>query len=82
MFWNLPAIHSQPWGSLPIILVVLAVAYAVYGAIWRLYFSPVAKFPGPWFARLTFWNELYYDFWLGGRYTWKFAEYHERYGKC
>jgi hypothetical protein len=67
---------------LPIVLAFSAFAYPVYGAIWRLYFSPVAKFPGPWFAALTFWNEFYYDVLLGGKYTFKIAEYHERYGEC
>lgn len=56
------------------------VAYAGYGAIWRLYLSPIAHFPGPRFAALTFWNEFYYDVYLGGKYTWKLLEYHERYG--
>ena len=53
----------------------------VYGAIWRRYFSPIASFPGPRFAALTFWNEFYYDVVCKGRYTWKIAEYHKRYGK-
>ncbi|KAL8719988.1 MAG: hypothetical protein Q9225_003080 [Loekoesia sp. 1 TL-2023] len=56
------------------------ILYSVYGAIWRLYLSPIAQFPGPRFAALTFWNEFYYDVWLGGKYTWKIAEYHEKYG--
>ncbi|KAG7008897.1 hypothetical protein G7Y79_00004g014810 [Physcia stellaris] len=55
-------------------------AYTLYGAIWRLYLSPVAHIPGPRFAALTFWNEFYYDVFLGGKYTWKLLEYHEKYG--
>lgn len=55
--------------------------YLVYGAIWRLYFSPIAMFPGPRFAALTFWNQLYYDIILGGKYTWKIADYHKAYGR-
>ncbi len=27
--------------------------YAIYTAIWRLYFSPIAHFPGPRLAALT-----------------------------
>lgn len=56
-------------------------AYTVYGAIWRLFFSPLANIPGPRLAALTFWNEAYYDIILGGKYTWKIAEYHKAYGK-
>lgn len=56
-------------------------AYTLYGAIWRLYLSPVAHIPGPRFAALTFWNEFYYDVFLGGKYTWKLLEYHKKYGE-
>lgn len=67
--------------SLTVIAILAATfLYTLYGAVWRLYLSPIAKFPGPWFAALTFWNEFYYDVWLGGKYTWKIAEYHEKYG--
>ena len=55
--------------------------YTVYGAIWRLYFSPIAHIPGPRLAALTFLNETYYDIVLGGKYTWKIAEYHKAYGE-
>ncbi len=55
--------------------------WVIYGAIWRLYFSPIAHIPGPRFAALTFWNETYYDIVLGGKYTWKIVEYHKAYGE-
>ena len=70
-------------GSYPTIVIALSILICcsiAYGAIYRLYFSPVAKFPGPSFAALTFWNEFYYDVVLGGKYTWKLLEYHEPYG--
>ena len=54
--------------------------YTLYGAIWRLFLSPIAQIPGPRFAALTFWNEFYYDVVLGGKYTWKILAYHEKYG--
>ena len=54
--------------------------YTLYGGIWRLCLSPIAHIPGPRFAALTFWNEFYYDVILGGKYTWKLLEYHEKYG--
>lgn len=66
---------------LPIQIVAIVVAcYTLYGAIHRLYFSPVASFPGPKLAALTFWYEIYYDIIKHGRYTWKIMELHKHYG--
>ena len=67
--------------TLSVIAFVVGLAATLYGAIWRLYLSPIAHIPGPRFAALTFWNEFYYDVWLGGKYTWKLLEYHEIYGR-
>lgn len=50
-------------------------------AIYRLYMTPAAKFPGPRLAALSFWYEFYYDVWpYQGQYTWKIRELHRRYG--
>lgn len=65
--------------SLQFVAVAL-VFYIVYGAVYRLYFSPIASFPGPKLAALTFWYEFYYDVVRRGRYTWKIAELHKKYG--
>ncbi|KAL8679521.1 MAG: hypothetical protein Q9186_004203 [Xanthomendoza sp. 1 TL-2023] len=42
--------------------------------------SPVVSIPGPKLAAFSFWYEFYYDVILQGRYTWKIAELHEKYG--
>ncbi|KAL1639847.1 hypothetical protein SLS58_007591 [Diplodia intermedia] len=63
-----------------ILVAALLLAYLAYGAVQRLYLSPIAHFPGPRFAALTFWYEFYYDVLCSGRYTWRIAEMHERYG--
>lgn len=55
-------------------------AYCISLAVYRLYFSPLARFPGPKLAALTLWYEFYYDVIKRGRYTWRIAELHERYG--
>jgi hypothetical protein len=65
------------------LLVAGAVASTLYIltlSVYRLYLSPVAKFPGPKLAALTFWYEFYYDVIKRGRYTWKIKELHEKYG--
>ncbi|KAF2689563.1 cytochrome P450 [Lentithecium fluviatile CBS 122367] len=67
--------------SHPFLLVAgVALMYTVAGAVYRLYLSPIAKFPGPKLAALTFWYEFYYDVLLKGRYTWKIKELHAKYG--
>ena len=58
----------------------LIVCYILYGAIYRLYLSPIAKFPGPKLAALTFWYEFYFDVIKRGRYTWQLGKLHEQYG--
>lgn len=63
-----------------LVVLFLGTSWLLYGAVWRLYLSPIASFPGPRFAALTFWNEFYYDVVCKGRYTWKIADYHKKYG--
>ena len=63
--------HLSSFTTPFLVLVVGLAVYTAYGAIWLLYLSPIAHIPGPRFAALTFWNEFYYDVYLGGKYTWK-----------
>ena len=63
-----------------IFVALFVIIRTLFGAVNRLYFSPIAGFPGPRVAALTFWNEFYYDVWLGGRYSWKILDYHKKYG--
>ncbi|KAI0173705.1 cytochrome P450 [Hypoxylon sp. FL1284] len=61
-------------------LVVAVIAY--YGTLifYRLFLSPLARFPGPRLAAVSRWYEGYYDVILGGQYTSKIAELHKEYG--
>ena len=59
----------------------LWLVYLVSLAVYRLYFSPVAKFPGPRLAALTMWYQCYYDVFVGGQYTFKIRDMHEKYGR-
>ncbi|KAF2836665.1 hypothetical protein M501DRAFT_901991, partial [Patellaria atrata CBS 101060] len=67
---------------IPSVLVLLAASllYVIIGGIYRLFFSPIAHFPGPRLAALTYWYEFYYDVACQGRYSWKILELHEKYG--
>lgn len=64
-----------------LLLLLLGALYSFYVVIWRLYFSPIAHFPGPKLAAATFLYEIYYELWKGGKYVFKKAELHEKYGK-
>jgi hypothetical protein len=48
--------------------------------IYRLWLSPIADFPGPRLAALTFWYEGYYDVVRDGQYSFKIQELHDTYG--
>src|SRR5437762_12789508 len=58
----------------------LTIFYVVVGAIYRLYFSSIATFPGPTFTALTLWYEFYYDVITGGKFIWQIKRMHEKYG--
>jgi hypothetical protein len=67
--------------SIVAITVVFAIVYPLYLAVVRLYFSPLAGFPGPKIAAASFWYEFYYDFWKSGKYIFEIKKMHEKYGK-
>ncbi|KAF8856412.1 cytochrome P450 [Acephala macrosclerotiorum] len=61
-------------------LVALSLFYTIALPIYRVYFSPLSKFPGPKIAAATLWYEFYYDVILSGQYTFKIQELHKQYG--
>ncbi|KAI1415025.1 trichodiene oxygenase [Hypoxylon sp. FL1857] len=62
------------------VALALALLYIPSIAIYRLYFHPLARFPGPTVAALTRYFEAYYDVICGGQYTFKIDELHKKYG--
>ncbi|EXJ70972.1 uncharacterized protein A1O5_05965 [Cladophialophora psammophila CBS 110553] len=61
-------------------LLVAYIAYLGGLVIYRLYFHPLAKFPGPKYAAISRWHEFYYEVVKKGQFTFKVQEYHKRYG--
>jgi hypothetical protein len=49
-------------------------------AVYRLFFHPLARFPGTKLAALTTWYEFYYDCILPGRFFVEIEKMHCRYG--
>ena len=60
--------------------MLIAAGWTLYGAVWRLYFSPLSKFPGPKIAALTQWYEFYYNIIRPGVFFHEIARMHEIYG--
>ena len=62
-------------------LLSVYIAYGVGLVIYRLYLSPLSRFPGPKLAAATLWYEFYYDVARRGKYTFEIAKMHEKYGQ-
>jgi hypothetical protein len=66
--------------SLVVSILGASLLYTSFTLFRRLFYSPIAGFPGPKLAAATFWYEFYYDIVCGGKYIWKIKSLHEQYG--
>jgi hypothetical protein len=58
------------------------IVYYVSLIIYRLFFHPLAKFPGPKLAAATDLYEVYFDVVKRGMFIWEIQKMHEKYGKA
>jgi len=70
-------------GALPsppmLLLIVGAVCWlSLY--CYRLYWHPLASFPGPRLAAISSWYEAYYEIALQGQYSRQISKLHDEYG--
>lgn len=73
---SLPSTATVVYG-----VAVIGVLRFLWIGIYRLWFHPLARFPGPKLAALTTWYESYYDFVrYKGRYLFKLQSLHAEYG--
>ena len=78
-FRQIPFVASPTFAAAVVIASILLSWLTV--AIHRLFFHPLAVFPGPKLAAVTVLYEAYYDVWKGGKYIFKLNELHRKYGK-
>lgn len=62
-------------------VLVLIVLYNLALVTFRVYLSPLSKFPGPKLAAATLWYEFYYDVVRRGKFAWEIKRMHKIYGK-
>lgn len=54
--------------------------YLFLRSIYRLYFHPLSKIPGPKLTAITHLYEFYYDVICGGKFLFQMEKMHEQYG--
>lgn len=71
---------GRPSIALLVVPILVWISYLVGLGFYRLYLSPLAKFPGPKLAALTKWYEFYYDVVAQGQFTFQIQKLHKKYG--
>jgi hypothetical protein len=78
---SLPALGNEYLWELCILPPALLILYVVGLGIYRLYFSPLAAYPGPRLAALSNWYEFYWDVIQQGQFTFHIQKLHLQYGQ-
>ncbi|KAF2094506.1 cytochrome P450 [Rhizodiscina lignyota] len=64
--------------ALPAAAAALAFIYCIFIAVYRLFFHPLAKYPGPVVAKVTAWRDVYHAY-RGDKHL-DFHQLHQKYG--
>ena len=81
MSTNAPTSFAEFLAKVVTTVTVLFISYVLCIILYRIWLSPLARFPGPKLAALTGLYEAYYDVFHVGQYYLRITELHERYGK-
>lgn len=68
-------------GTAALLVITTWLLYITSLAIYRLYFHPLAKFPGRKMAVVTTWYEFYYELRYGGQYIFEIEKMHKEFGE-
>ena len=67
-------------GQAVVLAAVSVGLWMLYGVVYNLFLSPLAKFPGPKLAAITPWYEFYWDGIQGGQYYFEIEKMHKEFG--
>lgn len=67
--------------GITVLIIGSLLAYFIMRCIYRLYFHPLSKFPGPKLAAVSSAYEFYYNVIKRGKFIWELERLHEIYGK-
>ncbi|KAH8198415.1 hypothetical protein TruAng_007399 [Truncatella angustata] len=73
-------VQSSAALSAAILVGCICIIYLAGLLYYRLYLSPLAKFPGPKIAAASKWYEFYYDVIRRGQFTFQIQKMHREYG--
>lgn len=63
------------------LLLGVSFLYVLCKAIHRLFFHPLAKVPGPWYAAISIAYEFWWDCIKDGKYMFAIEDLHRQYGR-
>jgi hypothetical protein len=67
-------------GQAVVLAAVSVGLWMLYGVVYKLFLSPLAKLPGRKLAAITPWYEFYWDGIQGGQYYFEIEKMHKEFG--